>query len=26
LGVKGVFTPGTNMNKIVEAIRMNVET
>lgn len=26
LGVKGVFTPGTNMNKIVEAIRLNVET
>ena len=25
LGVKGVFTPGTNMNKIVETIRMNVE-
>ena len=26
LGVKGVFTPGTYMNKIVEAIKMNVET
>ncbi|MDO5379871.1 MAG: cobalamin B12-binding domain-containing protein [Acidaminococcaceae bacterium] len=25
LGVKGVFTPGTNMNKIVDVIRQSVE-
>ena len=25
LGVKGVFTPGTTMNKIVETIRINVK-